>query len=709
MNRKIKMQQIQSVLKSDISKINIRLKDADTAKSREYENSGTIARITPIFGLQFDLPPQPNQKDLLSICHFQMQGSFALYEVEKNGKKTPLFMSRMGETAECGGQLPYVESQALEQVKKHGSKVVIFTRMYERDFPEQYKRGEPVIEVHPESDGKLIMLHVPTSLPDEVQKERAYPAYKQELSYYMAFLQMLGITPDVNFGHYADGFVGAATIARYLEETKKQKPIVIDIAHSLGNLKEEQLATHYRSEIEKIVPDSPDAVAKRLELITELNSALQSLNMDIRKTVEERSLRYADKIGFINPLQKEKLEELGFSDNLYMAAGGYGEKSFYRMSREERKKIPAELAKAIHDDLKAVSEGDREKYGIQIPDDLADKLTGNQVILTYGRLTRQKGFMNLLRSLTERDDNGELIIDENTVVIRFGLGEIPPKESEAAAEYEQYSKFIIDHKLQGRVFMLCGRPQKEINRFLNMENGIAVFPQNFGPFELVVIEAAATGIPVIASDEIGAVRIKEALINNLHCRVAKFRNLSGHEKSRNLADQIAWAINNPDEAYEMGQRARQYVQEHWTHQKRVESDMSHVAQVMRMKNVTFSGECHHNGCSDHCSEALSGAEDRAIRLRNNAHGFNKDTFKELFNSQTFFHGQQEIMHNMIRLLETMKEMAKNGLINEVWLENADINRVDSHISENIAQFLAEVTVGSKPDKSRLMNSRANLP
>jgi glycosyltransferase involved in cell wall biosynthesis len=116
----------------------------------------------------------------------------------------------------------------------------------------------------------------------------------------------------------------------------------------------------------------------------------------------------------------------------------------------------------------------------------------------------------------------------------------------AAMLHEQVGRL----RLAGRVQFVAQVPQWELARWMR-KACVLVLPSTSEGLPRVIIEAMATGLPVIGSCVGG---IPEMIENG----VTGFLVLPGDATA--LADRLRWVLEHPKEAREMGRRARTFVQ-----------------------------------------------------------------------------------------------------------------------------------------------------
>lgn len=117
-----------------------------------------------------------------------------------------------------------------------------------------------------------------------------------------------------------------------------------------------------------------------------------------------------------------------------------------------------------------------------------------------------------------------------------------------------YPQLTAQLGLSDRVYFL-GNPPKVVPDLMRAVD-LFVFPSRYEPFGLVVIEAMASGLPVITANTTGA----SELITP-ECGVV----LSDTEDKKSLAEALSKLASNPDLRQRMGQAARTVAEHHsWT-------------------------------------------------------------------------------------------------------------------------------------------------
>lgn len=146
-----------------------------------------------------------------------------------------------------------------------------------------------------------------------------------------------------------------------------------------------------------------------------------------------------------------------------------------------------------------------------------------KVILSAGRFELEKGYDLLIQAvqLIQADLNGwEVHI--------YGQG----------SEKDNLNMLISQYKLSSIIKLFS--PTKELNKFMN-EAQLFVLPSRFEGFGMVIIEAMASGLPVVAfdcpvgprniiNDEVNGILVEEANIEQLANKLKKLVNDKSHQE-----------------------------------------------------------------------------------------------------------------------------------------------------------------------------------
>ena len=187
----------------------------------------------------------------------------------------------------------------------------------------------------------------------------------------------------------------------------------------------------------------------------------------------------------------------------------------------------------------------RSKHGIQ---------ESGIVVGTMVRIDPGKGVMDFAQSFLYIDEVLQknvtyLIVGEPTRKGRVRTGE-SPYEPNCKAYLQQLEGFIVQNKLERRV-ILAGF-QKDLVSYLSAMD-IFAFPSRDELYSLVVLDAMAIGLPVVAANTGGNIDQIDDGVNGL---------LYPATNSRELARRIEAYLSQPQLRKEHGERARKFVREH---------------------------------------------------------------------------------------------------------------------------------------------------
>lgn len=169
------------------------------------------------------------------------------------------------------------------------------------------------------------------------------------------------------------------------------------------------------------------------------------------------------------------------------------------------------------------------------------------VFLWVGRMEYRKGLHFLFDVLKQ------LPAEKNWRLVLCGDG----------SERSRLEKMIRDTEFDGRVQFLGRVPHVQVDR-LYQEATAFVFPSLRETTGTVILEAMSNALPVISLKQGGAVNI----INKKNGFLIPVDN--EHDCIRLFAQAMEYFIDNPSEAYTMGQDARQHVLNHFSWDEKID-------------------------------------------------------------------------------------------------------------------------------------------
>ncbi|MCC4296127.1 HAD-IIB family hydrolase [Aurantimonas coralicida] len=348
-----------------------------------------------------------------------------------------------GLTPDTGGHIKYLLELVAAQARTPGiDRIVIATRGFDSEYGDEYRPGWERI------DDKVEILRLPTDRPEYLAKEELFT---ETASFAEHLLEWLGEQPEAPtclHAHYAD----AGTVAE-LVRAKTGIPFLFT-GHSLGRVKRAAMRTGE-------IPAETAAV------------------LDRRIAIEERTFAAAD---------------------LVIAS-----------SRDE-----AEVQYAAYDSyepgkIRIIEPGsDLDAYRGATTTDAVDAMIApflrepdKPVVLAIARPVAKKNLPMLVEAFG-RDP--WLRENANLVIIAGTRGDLCELGEEAAGQMRAILEAIDRHDLYGRVAVPKTHRPADIPALYahaRARGGIFVNPALNEPFGLTLLEAAASGLPLVATDSGG--------------------------------------------------------------------------------------------------------------------------------------------------------------------------------------------------------------
>jgi glycosyltransferase involved in cell wall biosynthesis len=170
-------------------------------------------------------------------------------------------------------------------------------------------------------------------------------------------------------------------------------------------------------------------------------------------------------------------------------------------------------------------------------------LPDRATVLTLGRLDERKGFDLYVRAASEIAKNKT--IPEGSFVLSAGDGS--PQEEE---EHQKLTHLIDTLSLEATFIWLPVLPEETIPSYYGAAD-VFVLPSRYEPFGIVMLEAMASGVPVVATSNGGPAKVIDHGIDGL---------LGNPENPHEFAELIASLIRSPDMRRAFGHKARQKVE-----------------------------------------------------------------------------------------------------------------------------------------------------
>jgi sucrose-phosphate synthase len=360
----------------------------------------------------------------------------------------------LGRDADTGGQTKYVVELARALGERADvEKVVLLTR---RIIDDQVDPG--YAEPFEALSDKVSIVRIECGEPKYLPKEMLWDSLESFSDNALAYLKDQGRIPDVIHGHYADaGYVGSQ-LAHQLGV-----PLVYT-GHSLGRTKRKQLLA---------------SGIKRSEIET-------AYNISRRIEAEETTLGVAERV--ITSTQHEIEQQYALYD-------------FYQPERMRVIPPGTDLEKFFP------PQGDEKNSAIAHA--LKRFLTqpGKPIILALSRPDPKKNIVTLIEAYGE---SPQLQAAANLVIVAGNRDDIQDMESGSKTVLNDILLAIDRYDLYGKVaYPKHHKPDEvpQLYRLAATTRGVFVNPALTEPFGLTLIEAAACGLPIVATEDGGPIDI----------------------------------------------------------------------------------------------------------------------------------------------------------------------------------------------------------
>ena len=353
----------------------------------------------------------------------------------------------LGRDADTGGQVSYVVDQA-RALSEHPDveRVDVVTRLIQdRRVDESYSRPfEPICP------GAQIV-RIPFGPRRYLRKETLWPHLDSLLDQLARYVRMQERIPDVIHGHYADGGYVGARLAKLLGV-----PFIFT-GHSLGRV-------------------------KKMRLASKGEASEQTYRFTQRIEAEERALETAALV--IASTRQEVHEQYELYDH-------------YEPDRMEV--IPPGV------DLSRFSPPEPSWSRPTVADELDRFLTDptKPMVLALARADERKNFEGLIRAFGETEGLRDIA---NLVIVAGNRDDISEMGAGPRRVLTQVLALIDRYDLYGSVAYPKHHDSNDVPEFYRLAaktKGLFVNPALTEPFGLTLLEAAATGLPLVATNDGG--------------------------------------------------------------------------------------------------------------------------------------------------------------------------------------------------------------
>jgi sucrose-phosphate synthase len=405
----------------------------------------------------------------------------------------------VGRDKDTGGQVKYV-LELLESLSLHPQvrKVDLFTRrIVDKRVSSAYEREIEVV------NEKARIIRVSCGGHAYRPKETLWDYLDEFIDKTIGFIDKESDVPDLVHGHYADGNYVAGQISEIFGLP------FFATGHSLGRNKKELLLQQGMT-------------------AAQIN---EKFNMDRRIAVEENVLKIADlfivSTSYIINTQYAMYENLKFA-KFKVIPPGVNTKIFYPFYRLDMPSFTMSI--------------EQEQAMYRINSDIERFLFNPQkpLILSIGRADKRKNFEMIIQSYGQ---DKELQAMANLAIfagVRKDITQMPDSEKDILTnllllldKYDLYGKMAIPKKNDPNLEV------PEIYRIAARQKGVFVNATPGENFGLTIVEAAACGLPVIASPTGGPKEILEQCENGLLVDVEDPQAIADALK-KIISDQTLW-------------------------------------------------------------------------------------------------------------------------------------------------------------------------
>ncbi|MCA8990441.1 MAG: HAD-IIB family hydrolase [Planctomycetaceae bacterium] len=422
----------------------------------------------------------------------------------------------LGRDADTGGQVIYVLELARELARHpQVGHVNLFTRqIIDSKVDDQYAQlEEPIAE-----NAKLI--RIPFGPKRYLRKEALWPHIDSFVDQALGYFRRHGL-PDIIHGHYADAGLAGAQLARLLHI-----PYVFT-GHSLGRVKRERLTV---SQEDSETLDTKYRFPNRFEAE---EVSLETAVMVVTSTNQEVTDQYA----FYDHYQPSRMEVI---------PPGVDLSRYSPPTTETLPPIATEVDRFLRNpDLPLI-------FTMARPD---DRKNLEALVRVYGENKELQEKANLLLVLGTRDDLKDLARGQRNVL--------------------QNILYLIDrYDLYGKVSYPKQHAPSDVPdlyRLAQMRGGVFINPALTEPFGLTLLEAAASGLPIVATNDGGPRDIIANCQNGL---------LIDPLDDETIAHALLRMLTEPEQWKEWSQSGQTGVAQHYTWKKHVERYMRDLTDIL---------------------------------------------------------------------------------------------------------------------------------
>lgn len=445
----------------------------------------------------------------------------------------------MGRDADTGGQIQYVLELARHLSERDDvAQVDLMTRLIvDKTVSKDY--AEPIVQVN----DKFRIVRIQCGGKKYMRKELLWPHLDEYVDKTIKFIKEENHMPDVVHGHYADAGYVAAQLAQLFDVN------FLFTGHSLGRTKKARLL----SDGMKLADiNKKYKIDHRIRMEEDI---LKTSDLIIASTSQEVDQQYGD---YMDRHMPPRFTVIPPGINIDRFAPYYheytdaGEKN--GVSDEEKRFAHASVIEELnrffmHPDrpiILALSRPDKRK-----------NISG--LITAYGEdreltsIANLAVFAGIRKDITDKEENEKEVL---TKMLLF------------MDKYDLYGKMAIPKKHDSEYEV------PELYRFVAEKKGVFVNPALTEPFGLTLIEAAATGLPLVATNDGGP----QDIVENCHCGV-----LVDPTDTRAISRAIKKIITSPDLWKKYSKNGIMNVRKHYTWDSHSETYMKEIKRLLKKR------------------------------------------------------------------------------------------------------------------------------
>lgn len=431
----------------------------------------------------------------------------------------------LGRDPDTGGQIKYVVelARALSDHPRVGRVELMTRQIVDKRVDDSY--AEPLEQLAEKS----FIVRLPAGTRRYLKKESLWPYLDIFEDHAMQHFRDLRRLPDIIHGHYADAGASGAHISQVLGV-----PFIFT-GHSLGRIKRERLLASGLA---------PEKIEK-------------TYNISTRIEAEEKALSTASLV-VVSTRQEIEQQYSGYEyyqpGRMRVIPPGLDLERFFAAREEETIPVVAAIEKFLAE-------------------------PGKPPVMAMARPDERKNFETLIKAYAETPG---LRAAANLVLIMGSRDDFREMERGSRQVLENVLYLIDRYNLYGSVAYPKAHESDEVPalyRWAASKSGVFVNPALTEPFGLTLLEAGASGLPIVATRDGGPIDIVETCRNGV---------LIDPLDSAAMGQAIRDAISDREQWELWSRSGLEATREHYTWESHVESYMEVVGDAIEADNETYN-------------------------------------------------------------------------------------------------------------------------